>query len=348
MIYPYGYPEQRLIVGGKDLTMAFDMVLIDGFSLNPPEPKFHTIDIPGGNGSIDLTELVGGDVTYNNREQEFTFKVIYADRFEITKTAVSNYLHGRYFEYELNWDPGYTYKGRFSVVSYSHIALAKGRLGEIVVHVTADPYKYRDDKVYRINAAGGTKYFFDSGRKPVRPVIQTAMPLSIIWKNTISRVGIGTFRLNNILFQEGINEIYINSYDINDTGWGDVGSGSGSGSGGLGLTWEEARQYTWDEFGRLTLDPLTPGDITKEFMEQQAIALYDNYDDTPTITKQTFLKAYQWNDLHNQTWNYMKDNGWTWDGLNYHPGGSFDSDRGEEAPDLNGAVAIITYEWGDL
>ena len=35
--------------------------------INPPEPKFNTVDIPGANGSIDLTEVVSGDVVYQNR-----------------------------------------------------------------------------------------------------------------------------------------------------------------------------------------------------------------------------------------------------------------------------------------
>lgn len=345
MTYPLSYPEQRLIVNGVDLTIAYDMVLIDGFVLNPPEPKFYTVDIPGGNGVIDLTELVGGDVTYNNREQDFTFKLIYPSTFETTKTRLSNFLHGRTFKYTLTWDPGYTYKGRFSVTSYSHIGLARGKLGEIVIHVSADPYKYKEDQIFKINSAGGQWYYFRSGRKPVRPILATTRPLSVVWKDTNTRVGVGTYRLNDILFQEGINEVYINTYEIYNTTWEDIGP-----NGEYTLTWNEALNYTWDSLGRLSLQSITPGDVSSEPLLR---AIEEVTSEKSYSNK--FVKAYSWEDLMTIKWDYLLENKWTWDGVNYNPGlstgdssGSSDNEDNNLPPDLGGAIAMITYEWGDL
>ena len=72
MGYP-NLPYNRLIVDGVDVSMKYRMVMADGYTLEPPEPKTYTIDIPGGDGVIDLTESLSGDVVYNNRHQEFTF-----------------------------------------------------------------------------------------------------------------------------------------------------------------------------------------------------------------------------------------------------------------------------------
>lgn len=329
--YPYGYPDQRVIVDGVDLTTEFQMVLIDGFILNPPEPKFYRIDIPGGNGTIDLTEALGGDVSFNNREQQFTFKLIYPSQFERIKTAVSNFLHGRCFNYQLTWDPGYTYRhGRFQVVSYSHIGLAKGKLGEIVIKVTADPYKYKPDKVIYVNGIGGEKVICPSGRKPVRPVIQTARPTVIYWKGHVINVGAGTFRLNDVLFTEGINEIYFNTHSITNTKWEDLGRG-----GSNQMTWNEAKQYTWDFLQRIKLDIKDPG------------SSYSNISTYATaISNNAFAKAYTWNELYGQkyTWNYALTNGWTWDGLNTDS--TVEADHGDFTE--GGSALYLTYEWGDL
>ncbi len=59
-------PNNRLIVNGVDLSVTYQMVLLDGYTLEPPEPKTYTVDIPGGNGIIDLTEALTNDVVYNN------------------------------------------------------------------------------------------------------------------------------------------------------------------------------------------------------------------------------------------------------------------------------------------
>lgn len=337
--YPWGYPDNRVIVDGIDLTVEFQLILIDGFSLNPPQPKFYTIDIPGGNGVIDLTESLSGDVVYENREQEFTFKCIYPLDFENVKTRLSNFLHGRFFKYQLTWDPNYTYKGRFSVVSYSHIGLAAGQLGEIVVHVTADPYKYLPDKSYRINGAGGAMYRFYSGRKPVRPIITCTRPTYLTHNGETVQVGVGTFRINKFLFKEGPNDVYVNTYKITATKWQDVGRGGSKQS-----TWNQAKEYTWDEFQRITIqsDIVDPNPMIMPMAE---------FDEDNEYQLSSFVKAYTWNDINQERWADIKSRGWTWDGLNQDPvkdGDGAGSGDVTGVPDLGGAVAVITYEWGDL
>ena len=341
-IYPNGYPDQRVIVGGVDLTTAFDMVLIDGFDLNPPEPKFYTVDIPGGNGVIDLTESLGGDVAFKNREQTFTFKCIYPNDFEFTKTKLSNLIHGRFFKYRLTWDPEYTYKGRFSVASYSHIGLAAGQLGEIVVKVSADPYKYLPDMVYTINGSGGEKFYFPSGRKPVHPVVQTGRPTTILFEGKTTRVGIGTFRLNDVLFKEGINEVYFNTYEIFDTKWEDISPG-----GEYEMTWNEAKKYSFDEIQRLTLEIGDASLATKEGSAMMPVSSISTYaassdDKDPYTNPKIFIKAYRFVDLKDETWGHILEQGWIWDGLNYDPG----NNSGSPLDGVDGV--IFTYEWGDL
>lgn len=246
MSYP-DYPNNRLIVDGVDLTIRFQMALLDGYTLSPPEPKIYTVDIPGGDGVIDLTQSLTGDVTYENRQQEFSFMVVNPDSFERVKTDVSNFLHGKSFDYQMTMDPGYTYHGRFTVTEYSHTLYSyPGLVGIFSIKIDADPYKSKGLQTYHLNPTGGMMFRFESGRKPVHPVIKCTQPCRVRWKDVVTVVPVGTYRLNDVIFTQGFNEIYINSYELFNTSWADLGS-----DGTYAMTWDSASSYRWDDIQRL-------------------------------------------------------------------------------------------------
>lgn len=246
MSYP-DYPNNRLIVDGVDLSVRFQMILLDGYTLSPPEPKTYTVDIPGGDGVIDLTSALTGDVAYSNRSQSFTFMVVDPDSFERVKTDVSNFLHGKSFDYQMTMDPGYTYHGRFSVTEYSHaVYVYPGLVGVFAVDIDADPYKSKGLQTYQLNATGGKMFRLESGRKPVHPVIECTQPCRVRWKDVVTVVPVGTYRLNDVLFTQGFNEIYINSRELFNTSWADLGS-----DGIYAMTWDSASSYRWDDIQRM-------------------------------------------------------------------------------------------------
>lgn len=238
-------PDNRLIVNGVDLSVTYQMVLLDGYTLEPPEPKTYTVDIPGGNGVIDLTEALTGDVVYNNRHQEFEFALINVENFEKVKTDLSNFLHGKEFDYTMTMDPGYTYHGRFSVSSYSHSAYSSGLLGNIKISIEANPYKVKEHCIYRLNATGGRLFRLESGRRPVHPILECKQPCFITWNGTEYNIPAGTYRLNDVLFKDGWNEIYINSSKIWFVTWQEVGE-----NGAHAMTWDQANKYRWDDIQR--------------------------------------------------------------------------------------------------
>lgn len=272
MSYP-DLPNNRLIVNGVDLSIRFQMVLLDGYTLEPPEPKTYTVDIPGGNGVIDLTEALTGDVAYKNRKQEFTFAVIDVKNFEKVKTEVSNFLHGRAFDYTMTMDPGYTYHGRFSVDSYSHEAYANGLLGQFKIKIDANPYKLKEHCTYRLNATGGKLYRFESGRRPVHPTVECTQPTWFNWNGKELFVPAGTYRLNDVVFVDGINELYINSYKLWFVRWADLKNKH--------LTWDGLLGKRWDDIQRMG------GDVS----------------DAPQSWSELFDKS--WDSLSEKTWDQL-------------------------------------------
>lgn len=238
--------EYIKVDGIGNICSVFQLTIENEESLNPPEPKSYTVDIPGGNGTIDLTESLTGDVVYNQREQVFkTFYVGKEDTWEQCKTKLLNALHGRRLSYKLSFDPGYTYVGRFDVSSCTR--LGRGfRAGEFEIKITADPYKTKDEYTYKLNATGGKSFTFSSGRRPVHPVIECSNPVYITWDGDELIVPAGTYRLNDVVFRQGNNEIYINTAKIWLVVWLDLAA-----DGEHAMTWDTATQYRWDDIQRM-------------------------------------------------------------------------------------------------
>ena len=273
MSYP-DYPNNRLIVGGVDLTARYGMILADGYTLDPPEPKTYEVDIPGGDGVIDLTDSLLGDTAYKNRKGEFEFYIFglnTVEEFECRMTAIKQYLQGKAFDFQITMDPEYTYYGRFTISNVKHSMYANGLAGYLKLSVDADPCKYLQDQVYRINAVGGKIVSFESGRKQVRPVIESDGFVKVIYEGKIYTLPQGTWTINDLLFKEGLNEVYFNTYDIKNLTWGDL----------------KDKNVTWQDFK------------TKPLFEWYK----SNGDGTLAIKT--------WKDLIGKTWSDMADSKWS-------------------------------------
>lgn len=95
---------------------------------NPPEVKTQYVDIPGGNGVLDLTESLNGRVKYGQRKGSMEF-VVYTDskynnqgdlrdaygQWQDRYMTIANYLHGKKLKAILEDDPYWYYEGRFTI-----------------------------------------------------------------------------------------------------------------------------------------------------------------------------------------------------------------------------------------
>lgn len=351
MSYP-DYPNNRLIVNGVDLTIRYQMILLDGYTLSPPEPKTYTVDIPGGDGVIDLTNSLTGDVSFKNRQQEFVFMVVNPDSFERVKTDVSNFLHGKSFDYQMTMDPGYTYHGRFTVDGYSHKLYSyPGLVGTFSIKIDADPYKLKKHMTYNLNAAGGKMFRLESGRKPVHPVIECKQSSTVRWKDIIIQVPVGTYRLNDVLFTQGYNEIYINSFEVLDTLWRELDKGAEH-----QITWDEAssKQYRWDDLGRIGaknyqdeddwIDDLTIPRCWDDVSKYR----WDDFKKKDPTDPNDLPDGRRWEDLdYLSIFYYQIDREYTDD--EYEDGlgnGTIPVESTKEIPDF--AKVRISYDWKDL
>ena len=121
--------------------------------LKSPDIKTYTVELEGSNGVLDFTDFFGA-VKYENRQLTFSFikPNITPDGFLELYSLVQNALHGKKMQVILDDDPAYFYYGRVSINDWKS---NKG-IGEIVIEVDAEPYKYKLERTSKTAGLTGT------------------------------------------------------------------------------------------------------------------------------------------------------------------------------------------------
>lgn len=238
MSYPE-YPENRLIVNNVDLSEKFGMILVDGYNMPPPSIKTYSVDIPCGDGKLDLTEALRGRTTYDNRSMEFQFCILNATNIEETKKRINEFLHGKAYDFMVTMDPDYTYHGRFTISNCVYGVYDVGKVLSMKITVDAEPYKKRPES-YSFSAVGGILYTLSNGLKLVTPTIISGGNLKVIINNRTVYINSKEWKSDLIRLNEGDNELYFNSYEIHNLTWGDITTKN--------ITWEQfkkKRLFEW-------------------------------------------------------------------------------------------------------
>lgn len=104
-----------------------------------PSFKSNYIDIPGANGSVDASTLLGDHPTYNNREGSVEFYVMngYGEWYN-RYSEILERVHGRKVKVVLEDDPGYFYEGRMTVNQWK----SEKDWSKITLDYHLDPFKY--------------------------------------------------------------------------------------------------------------------------------------------------------------------------------------------------------------
>ena len=116
---------------------------------NPPAQKVKTLDIPGGDGVIDLSQALTGYPIYQNRTGSFEFIVpngfepwepgrIEKAPWHSVYSEIMDYLHGQKLRAVLEDDPEYFYEGRFTVKDWK----SPRDWSRITIDYDVGPYKW--------------------------------------------------------------------------------------------------------------------------------------------------------------------------------------------------------------
>lgn len=205
--------------GTKHSYKDFGLIL-SSQTISLPKPKTKTVEVPGADGVIDLTECLTDDVKYQNRTLSFTFTVIDPmASWSAVLSEVTNFLHGRKLRIYLDWDKNFYYEGRCGVNSFK----SNKRLATIVVDCDCDPYKveknstsspwlwdefsFVDGIIYtnKVTVSGSATATLINRRKVVSPTFTCSAAMTVTFEGVTYSLPVGTTTVLDIRLQEGEN-----------------------------------------------------------------------------------------------------------------------------------------------
>lgn len=125
--------------GEKHSFRDYGLILNERPKIGSPQVKTNYIDNPGGDGKIDATESLDGDVKFDDRALEFVFitrrsRKTWANLY----SKLLEELHGQEMKMILDEDPDYYYFGRIFINEWK----SSKKYSTIVVETEVEPYKY--------------------------------------------------------------------------------------------------------------------------------------------------------------------------------------------------------------
>lgn len=178
----------------------FSMILTQK-TIGTPSPKTETVDIPGGDGVLDLTDFFG-DVKYNNRELSFEFSTIVPQsEFMTLFSEVQNALHGQKMQIILDDDSEHYYIGRITVSEWK----AEKSIGKLTIDCDCEPYKYKMNETVVTRAVENTttQITLTNSRKRVVPAITTDAEFKVAFTGYSGTFSSGTFIIPELVLAEG-------------------------------------------------------------------------------------------------------------------------------------------------
>lgn len=181
-------------------------IVLSSYSVGDAEAKEKYVDIPLGDGVLDLTEALTGEVSYNNRpfEARFTLKQPYGEWEDLLR-HIRSCLNGRKRKIRIKKDPGYHLVGRCKTQFETD-----GVFGYIVVTANCEPYKYKDGLTVHdltIGGSGSITVTLINSRKRVIPRFTNSDEITIEYGNRTIDANAGSHRFTNVVLVEGNNEM---------------------------------------------------------------------------------------------------------------------------------------------
>lgn len=180
-------------------------LILSNKKIGSPNAKITTVEIPGADGVLDISEFFG-DIKYKNRTLSFDFSTIVPQsEFLNLFSMIQNAIHGRKVRIVLDDDPDFYYIGRISVSEWK----ADKNIGKITVDCDCEPYKYKMNKtVMTFAVTDSVTAILSNLRKQVVPQFTSSGAIQIEFGgSTYSISSAGTFTVPEIVLTAGNNEI---------------------------------------------------------------------------------------------------------------------------------------------
>lgn len=180
---------------------------LTSLTIDAPKPKEIYVEIPNGDGALDLTEALTGEVHYESRPFEAVFAIKPETYSVDLERWLIGYLNGKQRNIRTKAEPGYYLVGRCATSLKND-----GVLAILTVKATCQPWKYKNAPTVvnsTIGASGTTSITLTNERKRVIPTITASAAVTIAFNGQTISVNGGTQRLTNIALSYGNNALTI-------------------------------------------------------------------------------------------------------------------------------------------
>ncbi|WP_373738494.1 hypothetical protein [Jeotgalibaca porci] len=188
----YSHHDWQLILTRKDIGL--------------PKVKEDYINIPSGDGSIDISEALRGEPSYDDREVSFDFDLLVDPEKQVAiRQELAAYIHGRKLKLVEPDDPNYYYLARLSISEFK----LNGWIVKVSIDGTAAPYKYKNElSVYSATIGNGDLVITcTNDRKRVIPTITVSKSCSVSFEGRQYALLEGENRLTNVILSMGENKL---------------------------------------------------------------------------------------------------------------------------------------------
>lgn len=132
-----------LLIGGLDGVHTWNdwhLIPTQRPSIAPPEVHKNSVEVPGMNGIIDMTDILLGYPTYGQRTGSIDFYVDHTAPdwdWDTAYDTILNYMHGKRTKLVLTDSPSFYYEGRLSVNTWKSDKMCS----TITLDYDLDPFK---------------------------------------------------------------------------------------------------------------------------------------------------------------------------------------------------------------
>lgn len=170
-------------------------------NISPPKAKTNFVDVPGRNGSLDITEGLD-TLAYDDRQLDFTF-VRHGKLGEniAQANALVEQIHGQRRSIVIDGLKG-RFEGRCDVqVDYDT------NLIEVKVKAKCFPYRLIDKQTKMFTFSSSTTIYLENDIMPAFPVITSTAPFKLTYKDTLYSFGKVSGYQSNIRLDGGSNKL---------------------------------------------------------------------------------------------------------------------------------------------
>ena len=201
--------KPQIKIGNNWSYDAWGLFLNSGWQLESAKPNIIMVDVPAGDGALDMSESLTGYPVYGNRNLKFELVFTQPEtEWDGIRKTVENYCNGQRMNITLPHDQTHYLSGRISTGSLKR---DKG-VGSFDITAICDPWRYKNDITVVDITIGTTGVYtgvLTNERRRVIPEITTSATVDVTINGITESVSAGTFKFTDLVLTEGDNDLKI-------------------------------------------------------------------------------------------------------------------------------------------